>query len=164
MSEEIKELQRKINNLEARVGGYDAQIKAFYDAMESIRTLAQSMAEVFSGGAPVSVQDKLVKVADVAKSVTWPVLESGKYVQSLTGIIVDDVVIREVQVRGKATPIANFNLTDGVTVVKIAIWDALVNEVKGLGKGDTVTLTGMSIKDPYEGVLQISSTRNTTIE
>jgi len=161
MEVEIKELQRKINNLEARVGGYDAQIKAFYDAMESIRTLAQSMAEVFSGGAPTPVQDT---PARVAKSATWPVLESGKYVQSLTGTIVDDIVIREVQVRGKATPIANFNLTDGVTVVKIAIWDALVNEVKGLGKGDTVTLTGMSIKDPYEGVLQISSTRNTTIE
>ena len=160
MSEEIKELQRKINNLEARVGGYDAQIKAFYDAMESIRLLSQSMAEVFSGGAPTPVQDTPMPV----KQTTWPVLESGKYVQSLTGTIVDDIVIREVQVRGKATPIANFNLTDGVTVVKIAIWDALVNEVKGLGKGDTVTLTGMSIKDPYEGVLQISSTRKTTIE
>ena len=160
MEVEIKELQRKINNLEARVGGYDAQIKAFYDAMESIRTLAQSMAEVYSGGAPTPVQDAPMPV----KQTTWPVLESGKYVQSLTGTIVDDIVVREVQVRGKATPIANFNLTDGVTVVKIAIWDALVNEVKGLGKGDTVTLTGMSIKDPYEGVLQISSTRNTTIE
>ena len=91
-------------------------------------------------------------------------MESGKYVQSLTGTIVDDIVIREVQVRGKATPIANFMFTDGVAVVKIAIWDALVNEVKGFGKGDTLTLTGMSIKDPYEGVLQISSTRKTTIE
>lgn len=161
MEGEIKELQRKVNNLEARVGGYDAQIKAFYDAMESIRVLSQSMAEVFSGGAPAPVQEKPVKVEDVAK---WPVLESGKYVQSLTGTIVDDVVIREVQVRGKPTPIANFNLTDGVTVVKIAIWDALVNEVKGFGKGDTITLTGLSIKDPYDGVLQISSTRNTTIE
>ena len=160
MEVEIKELQRKINNLEARVGGYDAQIKAFYDAMESIRLLSQSMAEVFSGGAPAPVLDAPMPV----KQTTWPMLESGKYVQSLTGTIVDDIVIREVQVRGKATPIANFNLTDGVTVVKIAIWDALVNEVKGLGKGDTLTLTGMSIKDPYEGVLQISSTRNTTIE
>ena len=163
MSEVIKELQRKINNLEARVGGYDAQIKAFYDAMESIRTLAQSMAEVFSGGAPAPVAPTQEDVNKIVAQ-NWPVLESGKYVQSLTGTIVDDIVIREVQVRGKATPIANFNLTDGVTVVKIAIWDALVNEVKGLGKGDTVTLTGMSIKDPYEGVLQISSTRNTTIE
>lgn len=162
MSEEIKELQRKINNLEARVGGYDAQIKAFYDAMESIRLLAQSMAEVFSGGAPASsVQEKPTKVEDVTK---WPVLESGKYVQSLTGTIVDDIVVREVQVRGKPTPIANFNLTDGVTVVKIAVWDALIKELEGFGKGDTVTLIGMSIKDPYEGVQQISSTRNTTIE
>jgi len=162
MEVEIKELQRKINNLEARVGGYDAQIKAFYDAMESIRLLAQSMAEVFSGGAPASsVQEKPTKVEDVTK---WPVLESGKYVQSLTGTIVDDIVVREVQVRGKPTSIANFNLTDGVTVVKIAVWDALIKELEGFGKGDTVTLIGMSIKDPYEGVQQISSTRNTTIE
>jgi len=161
MEGEIKELQRKVNNLEARVGGYDAQIKAFYDAMESIRVLSQSMAEVFSGGAPAPVQEKPVKVEDVAK---WPVLESGKYAQKLTGTIVDDIVIREVETRRGPSDIANFKFTDGVTVIRVALWGDLAKEIEGFGKGNVVTLTGMSIKDPYEGVPQISSTRNTTIE
>ena len=154
-----EDLKRRVNNLESRLGGLDLQVKGFYDAMEGMRTLAQSMAEVYSGGAPTPVQDMSTPV----KQTTWPVLESGKYVQSLTGTIVDDIVVREVQVQGKPTPIADFNLTDGVTVVKVSVWDALINEVDGFGKGDTITLTGLSIKE-YKGALQVSTTRKSTIE
>ena len=161
MEEELKDLQRRINNLESRLGGIDLQVKAFYDAMEAMRTLAQSMAEVFSGGAPAPVQEKPTKIADVAK---WPVLESGKYVQTLTGTIVDDIVIREVETRRGPSDIANFKFTDGVTVIRVALWGDLAKEVENFGKGNVVTLTRMSIKDPYEGVQQISSTRNTKIE
>ena len=160
MSEELKDLQRRINNLESRLGGIDLQVKAFYDAMEAMRTLAQSMAEVFSGGAPAPVQEKPTKIDGVAK---WPVLEPGKYAKSLTGTIVDDIAIREVQVRGETTPIADFGLTDGVTVVKVSVWDALIKALDGFGKGDTITLTGLGIKE-YKGVLQVSTTRKSTIE
>ena len=160
MSEELKDLQRRINNLESRMGGIDVQIKGFNDAMESIRTLAQSMAEVFSGGAPTLVQDAPMPV----KQTTWPVLESGKFVQKLTGTIVDDIVIREVETRSGPSDIANFKFTDGVTIVRVGLWGELAAEIEKHNKGAVVTLTALSIKDPYEGVLQISSTRNTTIE
>ena len=163
MSEEIKGLKQEFNNYkartDARLSSQDQQIKAFYTAMESIQVLAQSMAEVFSGGAPQPVSQEPVKTANVT---TWPVLEPGKYVQSLTGTIVDDVVVREVQVQGKPTPIADFNLTDGVTVVKVSVWDALIKALDGFGKGDTITLTGLGIKE-YKGVLQVSTTRKSTI-
>lgn len=163
MSEENKDVLRRINNLESRLGGMDAQIKGFYEAMDTIKVLAQSMAEVYSGGTPTpiaSVPSEPVKVDDATK---WPVLESGKYVQSLKGTIVDDIVVKEVQVRGEPTPIAEFQFTDGVTVVKVAVWDELIGELEGLGKGDTLTLTAVSIKKPYQDMQQISTTRKSTI-
>jgi hypothetical protein len=164
MSEENKDVLRRINNLESRLGGMDAQIKGFYEAMDTIKVLAQSMAEVYSGGAPApvaSVPSEPVKADDTTK---WTVLESGKYVQSLKGTIVDDIVIREVETRRGPSTIANFKFTDGVTVVRIGLWGDLASEIENFGKGNVITLTGMSIKDPYEGMTQLSSTRNTTIE
>jgi len=155
-----EDLKRRVNHLESRLGGIDLQVKGFYEAIESIHVLAQSMAEVFSGGAPAPVKPEPGKIADVSK---WPVLETGKYVQSLTGTIVDDIVVKEVQVRGEPTPIAEFQFTDGVTVVKVAVWDELIGELEGLGKGDTLTLTAVSIKKPYQDVQQISTTRKSTI-
>ena len=161
MSEENKDMLRRINNLESRLGGMDAQIKGFYEAMDTIKVLAQSMAEVYSGGAPAPVQPEPVKATDVTK---WPVLESGKYVQTLKGTIVDDIVIKEVETQRGPTTIANFKFTDGVTVIRVGLWGDLASEIENFGKGNVVTLTGMSIKDPYEGMTQLSSTRNTTIE
>lgn len=164
MSEENKDMLRRINNLESRLGGMDAQIKGFYEAMDTIKVLAQSMAEVYAGGAPTpvaSVPLEPVKVEDVTK---WPVMESGKYMQSLKGTIVDDIVIKEVETQRGPTTIANFKFTDGVAVVRVGLWGDLASEVEDFGKGNVITLTGMSIKDPYEGMTQLSSTRNTTIE
>lgn len=160
MSDENKDMLRRINNLESRLGGMDAQVKGFYEAMDTIKVLAQSMAEVYSGGAPTPVQLEPVKVVDATK---WPVLETGKYVQSLSGTIVDDIVVKEVQVRGEPTSIAEFQFTDGVTVVKVAVWDELIGELEGLGKGDTLTLTAVSIRKPYQDMQQISTTRKSTI-
>ncbi len=164
MSEEIKDLQRRINNLESRVGGMDVQVKGFYDAMETVKILCGSLVEYVASKGVLNIGKDIVnettKIADMTK---WPVLEVGKYVQSLTGTIVDDIVVKEVETQRGPTDIANFSFTDGVTVVRVAVWEELIGELEGLGKGDTLTLTAVSIKKPYQDVQQISTTRKSTI-
>lgn len=93
----------------------------------------------------------------------FPQLESGKYLQSITGKMVDNPVVKEVNTQRGPTPIANFHLTDEKTKVRVALWEKLADEVMRYGAGDIITLTGMSVKDPYEEVIQLSSTRNTNI-
>ena len=72
--------------------------------------------------------------------------------------------IREVNTRSGPKQIANFDFTDGKSTIRVGIWEELLGEVKNLRPGDVITLKGMSIRPPYQGVEQISSTRNTKIE
>ena len=94
----------------------------------------------------------------------FPTLESGKYLQEITGEVVNAPEIREVNTRSGPKQIANFDFTDGKSTIRVGIWEELIGEVKNLKAGDVITLKGMSIRDPYQGVEQISSTRKTEIE
>jgi len=94
----------------------------------------------------------------------FPTLESGKYLQEITGEVVGDVEVKEVNTRSGPKQIANFDFTDGKSKIRVGIWEELIGEVENLKSGDVITLKGMSIRPPYQGVDQISSTRNTKVE
>jgi len=91
----------------------------------------------------------------------FPTLEPGKYLQEITGEVVNAPEIREVNTRSGPKSIANFEFTDGKSKIRVGIWEELFGEMGDLKAGDVITLKGMSIRDPYQGVEQISSTRNT---
>jgi len=93
----------------------------------------------------------------------FPTLESGKYLQEITGEVVGDVEVREVNTKSGPKPIANFYLTDGKAKIRVALWEDFVSEAEKLKSGDVITLKGMSIRPPYKGEEQISSTKNTEI-
>lgn len=93
----------------------------------------------------------------------FPPLEAGKYIPKLSGEIVSDITVREVETERGPSIVANFKLSDGNSDIRVAIWGDLVNEIQEFGKGKQVTLTGMSVKPPYENVTQVSSTRKTII-
>lgn len=94
----------------------------------------------------------------------FPTLEPGKFLQELTGEVVNAPEIREVNTKNGPKQIANFEFTDGKSKIRVGIWEELLGEIKNLRSGDVITLKGMSIRPPYKGVEQISSTRNTKIE
>ena len=93
----------------------------------------------------------------------FPKLEPGKYLQEITGEVVDNAEVKEVETQRGPVMIANFNLTDGESQIRVALWEDLVSDAEKFRPGDVITLKGMSIRDPYEGVDQISSTRKTEI-
>ena len=97
------------------------------------------------------------------KSKPFPKLEPRKYLQEITGEVVDAPEIKEVNTRSGPKQIANFNFTDGKSTIRVGIWEELFDEMGDLKAGDVIILKGMSIRDPYQGVEQISSTRNTKI-
>ena len=53
-------------------------------------------------------------------------------------------------------------LTDGAIEVRVAVWEP-GNSLNGFNVGGWITLTNMSVKDPYDNVAQISTTRKTKI-
>jgi len=94
----------------------------------------------------------------------WPEFKPKTYIPKLTGEIVDQPETREVDTRDGPTPITNFRFTDGVTTIRVGLWAELGNAVNSLMPGDEITLTAMSVREPYDGVIQVSSTRKSTVE
>ena len=91
-------------------------------------------------------------------------LEAGKFARELKGKLVDDPVQRDVDTARGPTNVTNFRLTDGVTELRVAIWGELANEVMDYTAGTDITLLNMSIKEPYDGMIQVSSNRKTEIK
>lgn len=92
----------------------------------------------------------------------FPELVPDKFLKSIAGRIKTDIEIREVETSRGPVGIANFMLTDGAIEVRVAVWEP-DDKLKGFNVGAWITLTNMSVKDPYEGVAQISTTRNSKI-
>lgn len=83
----------------------------------------------------------------------------GKFVQELSGHIVNDPAHKDIDTKFGPTSIANFRLTDGTTEIRVTLWGELADEITKYGEGDGVTLTNMTVKEPYDGLIQVSSTR-----
>ena len=92
----------------------------------------------------------------------FPDFEEGNY-ETLTGEIVEPAETREVNTRSGPKMVSNVFLTDGETKVRVGLWNELVDEIEKYGKGDVVTITNLSVKAPYDEVVQLSSTKNTKI-
>ena len=106
-------------------------------------------------------------VADFAKPAPplapFPQFATGTYLPTLTGRIERDVVIREVNTKRGPTTVADVHLTDGSKTVKISLWGDLANALQPYNVGEVVTLTGLSVRTPYNNVDQLSSTSKTTV-
>jgi len=93
----------------------------------------------------------------------FPDMEKGDYV-TVTGELTAEPRYREVEIRGEAVPLVELTLTDGRSDVKATLWRDLTVEAEKLRVGDVVTINNMKVKDPYDGVDQISSTKNTKVQ
>lgn len=131
----------------------DATIAEFIDTLRRIADVLEDSQTIGKRASPL-----------VSPSLEpFPALKPKSYVE-ITGEVTDDPEIKEVDTRRGTSMIANFHITDGQNKVRVALWGDLSSEAGGLRIGDMVTLTNMSVKDPYEGTDQISSTRNTTLK
>ena len=63
---------------------------------------------------------------------------------------------------GEPLTVTNFGLTDGAIEIRVGIWN-VGDRLDNFNVGSSITLSNMSVKDPYEGTAQINSTKNTKI-
>jgi len=82
-------------------------------------------------------------------------LQEGRNVASVGGNLTDDVVVREVQVGGQPTLVADFRIginkkftdrkgtaKEAVTYTNVSAWGELAEQLRGLKKGDAVVVDG----------------------
>ena len=108
---------------------------------------------------PASLQQPVVE--SMKSDNPFPELKVGGFLTSIAGRISSPIEVREVTAQGKPTPIANFGITDGATVIPVTVWDP-EDRLNGFNVGSWITLTAMSIRE-YKDETQISTTRNSKI-
>lgn len=101
-------------------------------------------------------------IVDAMKSDTpFPELKPRSFLPSIAGRITTPIEVREVTTGSGPTPLANFDITDGVAIIKVTIWEP-GSTLDAFKVGSWITLTNLSVKE-YQGETQISSTRKTKI-
>ena len=91
---------------------------------------------------------KVVRISDLStdlKSVT------------IEGQLLGDPVQRDIDTKRGPTTITKFSLDDGSGEVKVTVWGDKGNEAMGLVSGDKVQLTSLMVKEPFDGVPQVST-------
>jgi len=101
----------------------------------------------------------------VPKTLTpFPVFNEGTYVNELVGQIVYDVEVNTRNMRdGNQKDVANIVLTDGNTQVRIGLWEPLSAAISTYQRGETVTLTNLRVRPPYNNQPQLAGTGKTQI-
>ena len=90
---------------------------------------------------------KVTRISDLRTGMKSPTIE---------GQLLDDPIQRDVStVRGPAT-VTSFRLDDGTGEVRVSLWGDLANSAMNLASTDTVRITSLMVKDPYDGVPQVS--------
>lgn len=89
--------------------------------------------------------------------------KTGEYEEKVTGRLNEDPVQAEVDTRFGKRKVANFKISDGENLVRLSLWGDIAEEVMSYTTGNIISVTNISVKSVYEGVPQLSSTRNTEI-
>lgn len=93
----------------------------------------------------------------------FPSFIPGKFIESLTGRIAEDIIYKDVNQQEGPKPIAEVPFTDGTKTIKVALWEGFAKAIEIYSKGQVVTITNLKVRSPYQDMEQLNSTKNTQI-
>jgi len=86
-------------------------------------------------------------------------LQPNSFAKKLKGKLIEDPTQRDVDTSYGPATVTSFRISDGSANLKVSLWGDVADESMDFTNGMEITLTNMSVKDVYDGVLQVSSTR-----
>jgi replication factor A1 len=90
-------------------------------------------------------------------------LREGQTNIHVRGTVLEPPEVREVETaRGPAT-VASFRIDDGTGEVRVSVWRDLVSQVEGLSGGTRVRIENCNVREPFDGLMQVSSGMFTSI-
>ena len=158
----VKSCVKNISQLVTRINGnaieHDSMIKMITAGFEALTSLVNSQPVVISK----TVTDNIKPKEPTPSGETKLVPQS--YQPSVTGTIETIPQVKEVHTGDGPKQITEFDFNIDGEVVKMALWEDTGKEVVFKKVGDKLTLTAISVKNEYDGKLQLSSTRKTQVK
>ncbi len=91
-------------------------------------------------------------------------LSEGQMNVTIEGQLLDDPVTREVETRRGPVNVTNFRIDDNTGEVRVSLWRELGEVVDGLEAGAYIRLENVNVREPFDGLLQVSSGQFTKVE
>jgi replication factor A1 len=91
-------------------------------------------------------------------------LSEGQRNVTIEGQLLDDPVTREVETRRGPVNVTNFRIDDQTGEVRVSLWRELGDLVEGLEGGAQIRLENVNVREPFDGLLQVSSGPFTKVE
>jgi len=96
----------------------------------------------------IRIEDKITEIKDLREG------ESNVYIR---GRVLEAPMIREVETARGPTTVASFRIDDGTGEARVSVWRDLVNEVENLNQGALIMIENCQIREPFDGLIQVSS-------
>jgi replication factor A1 len=111
-----------------------------------------------NGRLHINPEDFEMEIPELERKVTDIIdLVEGRQNISIRGQLLDDPVQRDIDTsRGPAT-VTNFRIDDGTGEARVSLWRDLAEAAMDLTAGAEVRLEYMNIREPFDGLLQVSS-------
>jgi ssDNA-binding replication factor A large subunit len=99
-----------------------------------------------------------MEIPEIERKVTDIIdLREGQKNVSIHGQLLDDPVQRDIDTsRGPAT-VTNFRIDDGTGEARVSLWREHAEAAMDLSAGAEVRLEYMNVREPFDGLLQVSS-------
>ncbi|KON31604.1 hypothetical protein AC482_00180 [miscellaneous Crenarchaeota group-15 archaeon DG-45] len=73
------------------------------------------------------------------------------------GRLIETAEVREVETARGPARVASFRIDDGTGEARVSIWRDLIEEVEGLPPGTAVRIENCNVRQPFDGLMQVSS-------
>jgi replication factor A1 len=90
-------------------------------------------------------------------------LKEGQKNITVEGQLLDDPISREVNTMRGPTNVVSFRIDDGSGEARISLWREHGKAVEGLTSGARIRLENCNIREPFDGLMQVTSTQFTKI-
>jgi len=90
-------------------------------------------------------------------------LREGQKNITVEGQLLDDPISREVNTMRGPTNVVSFRVDDGTGEARISLWREHSKAVEGLTAGARIRLENCNIREPFDGLMQVTSTQFTRV-
>ncbi|MGD0803851.1 MAG: OB-fold nucleic acid binding domain-containing protein [Candidatus Bathyarchaeia archaeon] len=111
---------------------------------------------------PPEVQIEILDAADRITQIKD--LKEGQKNITVEGQLLDDPISREVNTMRGPTNVMSFRVDDGTGEARISLWREHGKAVEGLTAGARILLENCNIREPFDGLMQVTSTQFTRIK
>jgi len=116
------------------------------------------------GSLKINPSDVRVETLDAAERITEiKDLQEGQKNITIEGQLLDDPVSREVNTMRGPTSVVSFRLDDGTGETRVSLWREHGKAVENLTAGARIRLENCNIREPFDGLMQVSSSQFTRV-